>query len=44
MDTQRQWTGIEYEPNDLNYEDKLHDDQSARDGICFTLAGEAGKK
>lgn len=42
LDTQRQWTGIEYEPNDLNYEDKLHDDQSARDGICFTLAGEAG--
>ncbi|XP_069826304.1 separin [Dendropsophus ebraccatus] len=42
LDTQRQWAGIEYEPNDLNYEDKLHDDQSARDGICFTLAGEAG--
>ncbi|KAM4047872.1 separin [Anomaloglossus baeobatrachus] len=40
--TQRQWMGIEYEPNDLNYEDKLLDDQSARDGICFTLAGEAG--
>ncbi|XP_075707951.1 separin [Rhinoderma darwinii] len=42
LDTQRQSSGIEYEPNDLNYEDKLHDDQSARDGICFTLAGEAG--
>ncbi|KAM3935059.1 separin [Leptodactylus fuscus] len=42
LDAQCQWTGIEYEPNDLNYEDKLHDDQSARDGICFTLAGEAG--
>ncbi|KAG8585274.1 hypothetical protein GDO81_004955 [Engystomops pustulosus] len=42
LHTQSQWTGIEYEPNDLNYEDKLHDDQSARDGICFTLAGEAG--
>ncbi|XP_066440329.1 separin isoform X1 [Eleutherodactylus coqui] len=40
--TQPGWTGIDYEPNDLNYEDKLHDDQSARDGICFTLAGEAG--
>ncbi|MEE6472121.1 hypothetical protein FKM82_009485 [Ascaphus truei] len=39
---QRQWSGVEYEPNDLNYEDKLHDDQSVRDGICFTLAGEAG--
>ncbi|KAM8976858.1 separin isoform 1-T1 [Pelodytes ibericus] len=42
LDSQRQWTGVEYEPNDLNYEDKLHDDQSVRDGICFTLAGEAG--
>ncbi|XP_073519047.1 separin [Phyllobates terribilis] len=42
LDAQRQWSGIEYEPNDLNYEDKLLDEQSARDGICFTLAGEAG--
>ncbi|XP_040281733.1 separin [Bufo bufo] len=42
LDAQLQWTGIDYEPNDLNYEDKLHDDQSARDGVCFTLAGEAG--
>ncbi|XP_077154114.1 separin isoform X2 [Ranitomeya variabilis] len=42
LDSQRQWLGIEYEPNDLNYEDKLLDDVSARDGICFTLAGEAG--
>ncbi|XP_053564287.1 separin [Bombina bombina] len=41
-DTQQPWTGVEYEPNDLNYEDKLHDDLSVRDGICFTLAGEAG--
>ncbi|XP_075055270.1 separin [Mixophyes fleayi] len=42
LESQRQFTGVEYEPNDLNYEDKLHDDQSARDGICFTLAGEEG--
>ncbi|XP_063806795.1 separin [Pseudophryne corroboree] len=42
LDSRLQFTGLEYEPNDLNYEDKLHDDQSARDGICFTLAGEAG--
>ncbi|CAJ0955836.1 unnamed protein product [Ranitomeya imitator] len=42
LDAQRQWSGVEYEPNDLNYEDKLLDNLSARDGICFTLAGEAG--
>ncbi|XP_018411707.1 PREDICTED: separin [Nanorana parkeri] len=42
LNSQKKWTGVEYEPNDLNYEDKLHDDQSAKDGICFTLAGEAG--
>ncbi|XP_053312187.1 separin [Spea bombifrons] len=42
LESRRQWTGVEFEPNDLNYEDKLHDDQSVRDGICFTLAGEAG--
>ncbi|KAM4699281.1 separin [Discoglossus pictus] len=42
VDDEHKWTGVEYEPNDLNYEDKLHDDQSVRDGICFTLAGEAG--
>ncbi|KAG8452679.1 hypothetical protein GDO86_004461 [Hymenochirus boettgeri] len=42
IQSQNQWTGVDYEPNDLNYEDKLHDDQSIRDGICFTLAGEAG--
>ncbi|KAM5179440.1 separin [Mantella aurantiaca] len=42
MNSQKKWTGLEYEPNDLNYEDKLLDDQSAIDGICFTLAGEAG--
>ncbi|OCT92992.1 separin [Xenopus laevis] len=42
LESQNQWTGVDYEPNDLNYEDKLHDDQSVRDGICFTLAGEAG--
>ncbi|KAE8627006.1 hypothetical protein XENTR_v10006832 [Xenopus tropicalis] len=42
LEGQNQWTGVDYEPNDLNYEDKLHDDQSVRDGICFTLAGETG--
>lgn len=42
LNSQKKWTGVEYEPNDLNYEDKLLDDQSARDGICFTLAGETG--
>uniref|UniRef100_A0A8C5MBK5 separase n=1 Tax=Leptobrachium leishanense TaxID=445787 RepID=A0A8C5MBK5_9ANUR len=42
LERQGQCTGIEYEPNDLNYEDKLHDDRSVREGICFTLAGEAG--
>nr|DBA32722.1 TPA: hypothetical protein GDO54_000492 [Pyxicephalus adspersus] len=42
LNSQKKWSGVEYEPNDLNYEDKLLDDQSARDGICFTLAGEAG--
>ncbi|KAM4796065.1 LOW QUALITY PROTEIN: separin [Rhinophrynus dorsalis] len=42
LDGQNQWKGVDYEPNDLNYEDKLIDDQSVRDGICFTLAGEAG--
>ncbi|CAH2224757.1 separin [Pelobates cultripes] len=40
FDSQR--NGIEYEPNDLNYEDKLLDDQSVQEGICFTLAGETG--
>ncbi|KAM9320766.1 separin [Gastrophryne carolinensis] len=42
LNSQQKWSGLDYEPNDLNYEDKLHDDQSARDGICFTLAGEEG--
>ncbi|OCT95906.1 hypothetical protein XELAEV_18013595mg [Xenopus laevis] len=42
LQSQNQWTGVDYEPNDLNYEDKLHEDQSVRDGICFTLAGETG--
>ncbi|XP_068123297.1 separin [Hyperolius riggenbachi] len=42
LNSQQKYTGVDFEPNDLNYEDKLLDDQSARDGICFTLAGEEG--